>query len=70
MEERTPGIGLSEAISQMAEAVRFNPDNEDAKYNLELLKKIQQLIQKQTDSTSTGSSGATSGEMTDDNTGY
>jgi hypothetical protein len=32
---------LEEGISKLSEAIRINPDNENAKYNLELLEKIQ-----------------------------
>jgi hypothetical protein len=37
----TPFFGMADAISQLAEAVRNDPDNEDAKYNLELLENVQ-----------------------------
>ena len=36
----TPWFGVADAISQLAEAVRIDPDNEDAKYNLELLEEV------------------------------
>jgi hypothetical protein len=46
MEERTPGLGVVEGISKLAEAVRIDPNNEDAKYNLELLEKMRNLYQE------------------------
>jgi hypothetical protein len=49
--EAYPGSSLSmlltqadirqQAITNLAEAIRLDPDNEDAKYNLEYLEKIQ-----------------------------
>ena len=39
--ESTPWFGASEAVNKLAEAVRVDPDNEDAKYNLELLEMLQ-----------------------------
>jgi hypothetical protein len=32
---------LTDAINKLVEAVRLNPDNEDAKYNLELFEALQ-----------------------------
>jgi hypothetical protein len=37
----TPSFVLPDAINKLAEAVRLNPDNEDAKYNLELFEALQ-----------------------------
>jgi len=37
----TTQFGVAEGISKLAEAVRADPTNEDAKYNLELLEKLQ-----------------------------
>jgi hypothetical protein len=37
----TPSFVLADAINILAEAVRLNPDNEDAKYNLELFEALQ-----------------------------
>lgn len=39
-----PSFGIADAIDKLGEAVILNPDNEDAKYNLELLKIIQAAI--------------------------
>jgi hypothetical protein len=39
--ESTPWFGVPEAINKLAEAVRIDPNNEDAKYNLELLERLQ-----------------------------
>jgi hypothetical protein len=46
MAERTPGLGLAEAIDELAEAVRLNPDDEDAKYNLEFLERLLTMKQE------------------------
>jgi hypothetical protein len=34
------GINLQQGITELAEAVRLDPGNEDAKYNLEVLEKV------------------------------
>ena len=39
--ERLSGLGLEDAINYLKEAVRLDPDNEDAKYNLEYLERVQ-----------------------------
>lgn len=36
----TPRFALTEAISKLAEVVRIDPNNENAKYNLELLEEV------------------------------
>jgi hypothetical protein len=36
-----PSFVLADAIDKLTEVVRLNPDNEDAKYNLELFKALQ-----------------------------
>jgi len=38
-----PPIELAHAITSLGEAVRSDPDNEDAKYNLELFEKAAQI---------------------------
>jgi hypothetical protein len=43
--DKTPLFVISEAIGKLSEAVRLNPDNEAAKYNLELLEKVQAILQ-------------------------
>lgn len=40
----TPWFGLMEGISILEEAIRIDPDNENAKYNLELLEKLQEAV--------------------------
>lgn len=40
----TPLFRVADGISKLAEAVRIDPNNEDAKYNLELLKKVQAAV--------------------------
>jgi tetratricopeptide (TPR) repeat protein len=55
--ERLSGIGLEDAISYLKEAIRLDPDNEDAKYNLEYLERIQ--IERQESSGGVGSGGST-----------
>lgn len=40
----TPFFGIAEAYARLIEAVRLDPSNEDAKYNLELCEKIQAII--------------------------
>ena len=40
----TPRFSLEEAITNLIEAVRLNPYNEDAKYNLELLQEVQNIL--------------------------
>lgn len=42
----TPAFGIVDAIDKLAEAVRTDPNNEDAKYNLELLEKVQAALAK------------------------
>lgn len=37
----TPRVGMAQGISKLAEAVRNDPNNEDAKYNLEIVEKLQ-----------------------------
>ncbi|MFC2026536.1 hypothetical protein ACFLUX_00995 [Chloroflexota bacterium] len=46
MAERTPALGVAEGMSKLAEAVRIDPNNEDAKYNLEFLEKMYRFIQE------------------------
>ncbi len=43
--ERISELGLPEAISELEEAVRLNPDDEDAKYNLEFLERLLSMKQ-------------------------
>ena len=38
-----PPVDMAQGISNLAEAVRIDPNNEDAKYNLELLEKVAAL---------------------------
>ncbi len=40
----TSSFGLADAIKRLAEAVRADPSNENAKYNLELLQQIEELL--------------------------
>jgi len=42
----TPSYTLSDAINILKRAVRNNPNNENAKYNLELLERVQEEILK------------------------
>ena len=35
-----PGIDLGDAIAKLTDAIRYDPDNEDAKYNKELLERL------------------------------
>lgn len=44
----TPRFGIEDAIAKLEESVRLDPNNEKAKYNLELLEKVQSAIQKNT----------------------
>lgn len=44
--ERTPGLGIEEAISKLEEAIRLDPNNDDAKYNLEFLEKLLIFMQE------------------------
>jgi len=44
MGSSTVRLGVAEGISKLAEAVRADPNNEDAKYNLELLEKLQAAV--------------------------
>jgi hypothetical protein len=65
----TPSFGIAEAYARLIEAVRLDPTNEDAKYNLELCEKIQAIITptraviivQPTHGTLGGSSGFSSG---------
>jgi len=65
----TPSFGIAEAYARLIEAVRLDPSNEDAKYNLELCEKIQAIISptkamivvQPTHGTLGGSSGFSSG---------
>jgi hypothetical protein len=41
-----PRVGTAMAVSKLAEAVRNDPANEDAKYNLELLEKLQVAVEE------------------------
>jgi hypothetical protein len=41
----TPWFGVEDGINRLEQAVRTDPNNEDAKYNLELLKKLQAVLQ-------------------------
>ena len=43
--DTTPLFVISEAIGKLSEAVRLDPGNEAAKYNLELLEKVQAILQ-------------------------
>jgi hypothetical protein len=43
----TPRFSLDEAISRLVESVRLDPDNENAKYNLELLQEVQNVLTPQ-----------------------
>jgi hypothetical protein len=52
MEARSPELGMATGISKLAEAIRIDPNNEDAKYNLELLEKVQESIAQQGEITS------------------
>ena len=36
----SPRVDMTEAILRLAEAIRLDPDNEDAKYNMEVLDKV------------------------------
>ena len=40
----TARFAVAEAINKLAESVRIDPDNEDAKYNLELLEELQSML--------------------------
>jgi hypothetical protein len=40
----TPWFGIADAITKLEQAVRTDPNNEDAKYNLELLEKLQEAV--------------------------
>ncbi len=65
----TPSFGIAEAYARLIEAVRLDPSNEDAKYNLELCERIQAIITptkpmiivQPTHGTLGGSSGFSSG---------
>jgi tetratricopeptide (TPR) repeat protein len=62
--ERLSGLGLEDAMGYLKEAVRLDPDNEDAKYNLEYLERIQ--IERTESSGGVGSGGSTeTGEESD-----
>ncbi|MDD4924212.1 MAG: hypothetical protein PHF74_05190 [Dehalococcoidales bacterium] len=41
----TPLFVIKEAIAKLAEAIRLDPNNEAAKYNLELLEKVQSILE-------------------------
>lgn len=43
----TPWFGMTESMNQLAEAIRADPDNEDAKYNLELLEKLYDAMEEE-----------------------
>ncbi len=45
LDASTPLFVIKEAIAKLAEAVRLDPDNEAAKYNLELLEKVQSILE-------------------------
>jgi hypothetical protein len=45
LDNKTPLFVISEAIGKLSEAVRLDPSNEAAKYNLELLEKVQAILQ-------------------------
>ena len=45
LDNSTPLFVITEAIAKLAEAVRLDPNNEAAKYNLELLEKVQSILQ-------------------------
>ncbi len=45
LDNQTPLFVISEAIGKLSEAVRLDPSNEAAKYNLELLEKVQSILQ-------------------------
>jgi hypothetical protein len=38
--EQLPGIDLGDAIAKLTDAIRSDPDNEEAKYNKELLERV------------------------------
>jgi hypothetical protein len=38
--QQLPGIDLGDAIAKLTDAIRNDPDNEDAKYNKELLERV------------------------------
>ena len=38
--QQLPGIDLGDAIAKLTDAIRYDPDNEDAKYNKELLERL------------------------------
>lgn len=35
-----PGVEVPEALTKLSEAIRYDPDNEDAKFNLELMERM------------------------------
>jgi hypothetical protein len=43
----TPRVGTAAAVSKLAEAVRNDPNNEDAKYNLEIIEKLQVAVEEE-----------------------
>jgi hypothetical protein len=42
-----PPVCIFRGYRKLSEAVRLNPDNEAAKYNLELLEKVQAIYSRQ-----------------------
>ena len=57
----TPRFGVTDGIIILAEAVRKDPNNEDAKYNLELLEKVQAAMAQNSSSNISGLSLTFSG---------
>jgi hypothetical protein len=55
----TPRFSLEEAVMNLIEAVRLDPSDEDAKYNLELLQEVQNVLTPH--STMVGMSGSSGG---------
>lgn len=45
LDGETPLFVITEAIGKLSESIRFDPDNEAAKYNLEFLEKVQETLQ-------------------------
>ena len=43
LDERIASLGVAEAIDMLVEVVRIDPNNEDAKYNLEFLEMVEPL---------------------------
>ncbi|HEX79190.1 MAG TPA: hypothetical protein G4O19_03430, partial [Dehalococcoidia bacterium] len=44
LSNNTPWFGLMEGISKLEDAIRVDPNNDSAKYNLEFLEKLQDAI--------------------------